>query len=136
MYGLCHLRSHPRRLEFILASMRFGFCRSGARSRAVLVRCAFSTFFAVTAAAGAAYISPTHAGEQFPMIGASAADLRHHGGRDAFCIPARGPLGLLGRADASSLSGTGYSACAALLSDARVAAVSRGLVQVSTSCSG
>lgn len=59
----------------------------------------FLTFFAVTAAAGAALHLATHAGEQFPMIGASAAISGTMAAAMRFVFQRGGPLGLMGRAD-------------------------------------
>jgi membrane associated rhomboid family serine protease len=59
----------------------------------------FVAFFAVTAAAGAALHLATHAGEQFPMIGASAAISGTMAAAMRFVFQRGGPLGLLGRAD-------------------------------------
>jgi membrane associated rhomboid family serine protease len=54
----------------------------------------FLTFFAVTAAAGAALHLATHAGEQFPMIGASAAISGTMAAAMRFSFQRGGPLGL------------------------------------------
>lgn len=59
----------------------------------------FLAFFAVTAAAGAALHLATHAGEQFPMIGASAAISGTMAAAMRFSFQRGGPLALLGRAD-------------------------------------
>ena len=59
----------------------------------------FLAFFAVTAAAGAALHLATHAGEQFPMIGASAAISGTMAAAMRFSFQRGGPLTLLGRAD-------------------------------------
>jgi membrane associated rhomboid family serine protease len=79
----------------------------------------FLLFLAVTAAAGAALHLATHAGEQFPMIGASAAISGAMAAAMRFVFQHGGPLGLLRGADerayhvpAISLSG--------VLNDARV----------------
>ena len=62
----------------------------------------FLAFFAVTAAAGAALHLATHAGEQFPMIGASAAISGTMAAAMRFAFQRGGPLALIGRADASA----------------------------------
>ena len=62
----------------------------------------FVVFFAVTAAAGAALHLAAHAGEQFPMIGASAAISGTMAAAMRFAFQRGGPLGLIGRADASA----------------------------------
>jgi len=54
----------------------------------------FLAFFAVTAAAGAALHLATHAGEQFPMIGASAAISGTMAAAMRFAFQRGGPLGL------------------------------------------
>jgi membrane associated rhomboid family serine protease len=59
----------------------------------------FLVFFAVTAAAGAALHLATHAGEQFPMIGASAAISGAMAAAMRFVFQQGGPLGLLRGAD-------------------------------------
>jgi membrane associated rhomboid family serine protease len=59
----------------------------------------FLSFFAVTAAAGAALHLATHAGEQFPMIGASAAISGTMAAAMRFAFQRGGPLGLLRGAD-------------------------------------
>jgi len=55
----------------------------------------FLLFFAVTAAAGAALHLVTHAGEQFPMIGASAAISGTMAAAMRFAFQRGGPLGIL-----------------------------------------
>jgi len=55
----------------------------------------FLAFFAVTAAAGAAMHLATHAGEQFPMIGASAAISGTMAAAMRFAFQRGGPLGIL-----------------------------------------
>lgn len=62
----------------------------------------FLAFFAVTAAAGAALHLATHAGEQFPMIGASAAISGTMAAAMRFSFQRGGPLTLIGRADDSA----------------------------------
>jgi membrane associated rhomboid family serine protease len=62
----------------------------------------FLAFFAVTSVAGAALHLATHAGEQFPMIGASAAISGTMAAAMRFAFQRGGPLGLLGRADDSA----------------------------------
>ncbi|HET9176620.1 MAG TPA: rhomboid family intramembrane serine protease, partial [Pseudolabrys sp.] len=56
-------------------------------------------FFVVTAAAGAAMHLATHAGEQFPMIGASAVVSGTMAAAMRFAFQRGGPLTLLGRTD-------------------------------------
>jgi hypothetical protein len=79
----------------------------------------FLAFFAVTAAAGAALHLATHAGEQFPMIGASAAISGTMAAAMRFAFQRGGPLGLLGRADASAYRVPAIP-LRGVLSDARV----------------
>jgi membrane associated rhomboid family serine protease len=55
----------------------------------------FLLFYAVTAAAGAAMHLATHAGEQFPMIGASAAISGTMAAAMRFAFQHGGPLGML-----------------------------------------
>jgi membrane associated rhomboid family serine protease len=55
----------------------------------------FLAFFAVTAAAGATLHLATHAGEQYPMIGASAAISGTMAAAMRFAFQRGGPLGLL-----------------------------------------
>ncbi|MGN6570599.1 MAG: rhomboid family intramembrane serine protease [Pseudolabrys sp.] len=55
----------------------------------------FLAFFAVTAAAGAALHLVTHAGEQFPMIGASASISGTMAAAIRFVFQRGGPLGIL-----------------------------------------
>jgi len=62
----------------------------------------FLAFFAVTAAAGAALHLATHAGEQFPMIGASAAISGTMAAAMRFAFQRGGPLGMIGRADVNA----------------------------------
>ena len=62
----------------------------------------FLLFLAVTAAAGAALHLATHAGEQFPMIGASAAISGAMAAAMRFVFQHGGPLGLLRGADESA----------------------------------
>ncbi len=57
----------------------------------------FLGFCTVTAAAGAAMHLATHAGEQYPMIGASATISGLDGGGDAFRVPARRPARISAR---------------------------------------
>jgi membrane associated rhomboid family serine protease len=59
----------------------------------------FLVFFAVTAAAGAAMHLVTHAGEQFPMIGASAAISGTMAAAMRFAFQRGGPLGFWRDAD-------------------------------------
>jgi len=56
----------------------------------------FLAFYAVTAAAGAALHLATHAGEQFPMIGASAAISGTMAAAMRFAFQRGGPLGMFG----------------------------------------
>jgi len=79
----------------------------------------FVAFFAVTAAAGAALHLATHAGEQFPMIGASAAISGTMAGAMRFAFQRGGPLTLIGRADASAYRVPAIP-LRGVLSDARV----------------
>ena len=79
----------------------------------------FLAFFAVTAAAGAALHLATHAGEQFPMIGASAAISGTMAAAMRFVFQRGGPLGLLGRADESAYRVPAIP-LRGVLSDARV----------------
>jgi len=79
----------------------------------------FLAFFAVTAAAGAALHLATHPGEQFPMIGASAAISGTMAAAMRFAFQRGGPLGLLGRADASAYRVPAIP-LRGVLSDARV----------------
>jgi membrane associated rhomboid family serine protease len=59
----------------------------------------FLAFFVVTAAAGAAMHLATHAGERFPMIGASAVVSGTMAAAMRFAFQRGGPLTLLGRTD-------------------------------------
>jgi len=59
----------------------------------------FLAFFVVTAAAGAAMHLATHAGEEFPMIGASAVVSGTMAAAMRFAFQRGGPLTLLGRTD-------------------------------------
>ena len=79
----------------------------------------FLAFFAVTAAAGAALHLATHAGEQFPMIGASAAISGTMAAAMRFSFQRGGPLTLLGRADDSAYRVPAIP-LRSVLSDARV----------------
>jgi membrane associated rhomboid family serine protease len=79
----------------------------------------FVAFFAVTAAAGAAFHLATHAGEQFPMIGASAVVSGTMAAAMRFAFQRGGPLGLLGRADDSAYRVPAIP-LRGVLSDARV----------------
>ena len=79
----------------------------------------FLAFFAVTAAAGAALHLATHAGEQFPMIGASAAISGTMAAAMRFAFQRGGPIGMLGRADESAYRVPAIS-LRGMLSDARV----------------
>jgi membrane associated rhomboid family serine protease len=79
----------------------------------------FLALFAVTAAAGAALHLATHAGEQFPMIGASAAISGTMAAAMRFSFQRGGPLRLIGRADASAYRVPAIP-LRGVLSDARV----------------
>lgn len=79
----------------------------------------FLAFFAVTAAAGAALHLATHAGEQFPMIGASAVVSGTMAAAMRFAFQRGGPLALLGRADKSAYHVPAIP-LRGVLSDARV----------------
>src|SRR4029077_3517014 len=59
----------------------------------------FLAFYAVTAAAGAAVHLATHVGEQYPMIGASAAISGTMAAAIRFAFQHGGPLGFLRSAD-------------------------------------
>jgi len=59
----------------------------------------FLGFFAVTAAAGAALHLATHSGEQYPMIGASAAISGTMAAAMRFAFQRGGPLGILRSGD-------------------------------------
>jgi len=59
----------------------------------------FAAFWVVTAAAGAALHLATHAGEQVPMIGASASISGTMAAAMRFAFQRGGPLGLLGSTD-------------------------------------
>lgn len=62
----------------------------------------FLAFLTATSVAGAALHLATHAGEQFPMIGASAAISGTMAAAMRFAFQRGGPLGLLGRTDESA----------------------------------
>jgi membrane associated rhomboid family serine protease len=79
----------------------------------------FLAFFAVTAAAGATLHLATHAGEQFPMIGASAVVSGTMAAAMRFAFQRGGPLALLGRADESTYRVPAIP-LGGVLSDARV----------------
>src|SRR3989304_331826 len=79
----------------------------------------FIAFFAVTAAAGAALHLATHAGEQFPMIGASAAVSGLMAAAMRFAFQRGGPLNLL-RADNDEAYRVPAIPLIRVLSDARV----------------
>src|SRR5262245_11047041 len=76
-------------------------------------------FFAVPAAAGASLALATHAGEQFPMIGASAVVSGTMAAAMRFAFQRGGPLALLGRADESTYRVPAIP-LGGVLSDARV----------------
>jgi membrane associated rhomboid family serine protease len=59
----------------------------------------FLAFLAITSAAGAALHLATHAGEQYPMIGASGAISGTMAGAMRFAFQRGGPLGMFGAAD-------------------------------------
>lgn len=79
----------------------------------------FLAFFAVTAAAGAAMHLATHPGEQFPMIGASAAISGTMAAAMRFAFQHGGPLGML-RADGDDAYRVPAIPLTQVLSDARV----------------
>ena len=79
----------------------------------------FLAFFVVTAAAGAAFHLATHAGEQFPMIGASAVVSGTMAAAMRFAFQRGGPLGLLGSRDEGSYRVPAIP-LRGVLSDARV----------------
>jgi membrane associated rhomboid family serine protease len=79
----------------------------------------FLVFFAVTAAAGAALHLATHAGEQYPMIGASAAISGTMAAAMRFAFQRGGPLGML-RGDDDAAYRVPAISLTGVLSDARV----------------
>lgn len=79
----------------------------------------FLAFFAVTAAAGAALHLATHAGEQFPMIGASAAISGFMAAAMRFAFQRGGPLSML-RGDDEQAYRVPAIPLTGVLSDARV----------------
>jgi membrane associated rhomboid family serine protease len=79
----------------------------------------FVAFYAVTAAAGAGLHLATHAGEQFPMIGASAAVSGLMAAAMRFAFQRGGPLGLL-RGDDEQAYRVPAIPLTGVLSDARV----------------
>ena len=79
----------------------------------------FIAFFAVTAAAGAALHLATHAGEQFPMIGASAAVSGLMAAAMRFAFQRGGPLNML-RVDNDEAYRVPALPLRRVLSDARV----------------
>lgn len=79
----------------------------------------FLAFFAVTAAAGAALHLATHAGEEAPMIGASAAISGTMAAAMRFAFQRGGPLGML-RAEDDSAYRVPAIPLTGVLSDARV----------------
>jgi len=79
----------------------------------------FLAFFAVTSAAGAALHLATHAGEPFPMIGASAAISGAMAAAMRFAFQRGGPLGLLRGADEQAYRVPAVP-LTGVLSDARV----------------
>jgi membrane associated rhomboid family serine protease len=81
----------------------------------------FVAFYAVTAAAGAALHLATHAGEPFPMIGASAAVSGTMAAAMRFAFQRGGPLGFL-RADDEQAYRVPAIPLVGVLSDARVLA--------------
>jgi membrane associated rhomboid family serine protease len=81
----------------------------------------FLLFFAVTAAAGAAMHLVTHAGEQFPMIGASAAISGTMAAAMRFAFQRGGPLGFWRDGDAAAYRVSAIP-LTSVLSDPRVLA--------------
>jgi membrane associated rhomboid family serine protease len=81
----------------------------------------FLTFFSVTAAAGATMHLLTHAGEQFPMIGASAAISGTMAAAMRFVFQRGGPLGFLRQTDDTAYRVPAIS-LVGVLSDLRVLA--------------
>jgi membrane associated rhomboid family serine protease len=79
----------------------------------------FLAFFAVTAAAGAAMHLATHAGEQFPMIGASASISGMMAAAMRFAFQRGGPLNML-RGDDAQAYRVPAIPLTGVLSDARV----------------
>lgn len=79
----------------------------------------FLAFYAVTAAAGAALHLATHAGEQYPMIGASAAISGTMAAAMRFAFQRGGPLGLL-RGDGDEAYRVPAIPLTGVLRDARV----------------
>jgi membrane associated rhomboid family serine protease len=79
----------------------------------------FLAFYVVTAAAGAALHLATHAGEQFPMIGASAAVSGLMAAAMRFAFQRGGPLGILRGEDEQSYRVPAIP-LTGVLSDARV----------------
>lgn len=79
----------------------------------------FLAFFAVTSAAGAALHLATHAGEQFPMIGASASISGAMAAAMRFAFQRGGPLGLLRGEDKNAYRVPAIP-LTGMLSDARV----------------
>ena len=79
----------------------------------------FLFFFAVTAAAGAALHLATHPGEQFPMVGASAAISGTMAAAMRFAFQRGGPLGML-RGDHAEAYRVPAIPLAGVLRDARV----------------
>lgn len=79
----------------------------------------FLAFFAVTAAAGAGLHLATHAGEQFPMIGASASISALMAAAMRFAFQRGGPLGML-RGDDEQAYRVPAIPLIHVLSDARV----------------
>lgn len=79
----------------------------------------FLAFFAVTAAAGAALHLATHAGEQFPMIGASAAISGFMAAAMRFAFQRGGPLSMLRGGDEQAYRVPAIP-LTGVLSDARV----------------
>jgi membrane associated rhomboid family serine protease len=80
----------------------------------------FLAFYAVTAAAGAALHLATHPGEQFPMIGASAAVSGTMAAAMRFAFQRGGPLGSLGARDDESAYHVPALPLSGMLRDARV----------------
>ena len=80
----------------------------------------FLAFFAVTAAAGAAMHLATHAGEQLPMIGASAAISGFMAAAMRFAFQRGGPLSMLRGGDDDEAYRVPAIPLTGVLSDARV----------------
>ena len=88
---LRHLRAAPRRLDASRLQRGLAARLRHAGGAPVRRACASSLFFAVTAAGGALAHLAVHAGDARADGRRVGGDLRHHGGRDALCVPARRP---------------------------------------------